>query len=186
MRLMIQHMVSLRCKLVVESELKQLGLIPLHIELGEVYLMSVPSAAQMIELRMRLHAVGLEIIDNKSEALIEKIKIAVIEWVHASDGISPERISTFISQRLGREYHYISDLFSKSMGITIEHFVIEHKIERAKELLMEGDLSITEMAWKLNYSSVAHLSNQFKKHTGVTPSFYRKMQCHSRRLLESV
>ena len=186
MRIMIQHMVSLRCKLLVQSELEMLGLIPLRIELGEIDLISTPTTEQMSQLRTRLNRVGLEIIDDKYEELIERIKIAVIEWVHTSDEIPHEKISTFISNRLGKEYHYISDLFSRSMGITIEHFVIEHKIERAKELLMEGSLTITELAWKLNYSSVAHLSNQFKKITGITPSDYRKMECHHRRTLDSI
>jgi AraC-like DNA-binding protein len=171
--------------MLVDRELRVLGMVPIRIELGEVDLQSIPTALQLSRLRVRLHLSGLELMDNFRVKLIEKIKISVIEWVHYSDDIPHVKISKFLTEQIGKEYHYMSDVFSKATGITIEHFVITHKIERVKELLIYNQLSITEIAWKLNYSSVAHLSNQFKKITGLTPTAFKKMQDHRRATLES-
>ena len=185
MRIFIQHMVSLRCKLMVDVELRKLGLIPLRIDLGAVELLVAPTAAQLSILRLRLNLSGLEIIEDKRAILIENIKISVIEWIHYSDHLPAMKISKYLSEHMGKEYHYMSDLFSKYTGNTIEHFVITHKIERIKELLFNDQLTITEIAWKLNYSSVAHLSNQFKKNTGFTPSMFKKSHQISRKALDS-
>jgi AraC-like DNA-binding protein len=169
-------MVSIRCKMVVEAAIKNLGLHPLVVELGEVEIKEDISAKQQAELKVALLKSGLELMDDRKAILIEKIKNTIVEVIHYSDELPDTNFSEFLSKKLGLEYTYLSNLFSEVKGTTIEHFIISHKIERVKELLVYNELTLTEIAWKLRYSSVAHLSNQFKKITGLTPSFFKKMK----------
>jgi AraC-like DNA-binding protein len=186
MKLLIQNMVSLRCKLLVKSELEKIGLAYHSIELGEVILQKPIEAAQKIELTKALHSSGLEIMDDKNTMLVEKIKNIIVEMVHYSDEFPDFKFSVFLSEKLHKDYHLLSELFSKTKGMTIEHFIIIHKIERAKELIMYDELNLSEIACKLNYSSIAHLSHQFKKITGLTPSFFKSIQKKKRTNLEDL
>ncbi|MCU0423323.1 MAG: helix-turn-helix domain-containing protein [Bacteroidia bacterium] len=186
MKLLIQNMVSLRCKLLVKAELEKLGLKYHSIELGEVILQQPITATQKISLANSLHQSGLEIMADKNAIIIEKIKNIIVEMVHYSDEPLTEKFSAFLSKKLNKDYHTLSELFSKHKGITIEHYIILHKIEKVKELIMYDELNLSEIAFKLHYSSVAHLSHQFKKVTGLTPSFFRSIQKKGRMNLEDI
>ena len=179
-------MVSNRCKLTVKEELKKLGLHFLIIQLGEIEIMETLTAAQRKELQTALHLSGLELMDDKRSVLVEKIKTAIIEMVHHSDENLKINFSDYLSKKLNHNYTYLANLFSEIQGITIEHFMIAHKVERIKELIMYDELNITEIAWKLNYSSVAHLSNQFKKVTGLSPSHFKQLKVKSRLPIEEI
>ena len=179
-------MVSARCKMVVKDELKKLGLHFVLVDLGEVEVMETLDSDQLDELRKALLVSGLELMDDKKAVLIEKIKIIIIELVHHSDGEMKLKFSNFLSEKMHHDYTYLSNLFSEVQGTTIEQFLIAHKIERIKELIIYDELNITEIAWKMNYSSVAHLSNQFKKVTGLTPSHFKQMKTKRRCQLEDV
>jgi YesN/AraC family two-component response regulator len=176
MKLLIKNMVSIRCKLVVKSELEKLGIPYTHIELGEVLTPEDLSSDTKIALKETLMHQGFELLEDQKSQLIEKIKNVIIEMVHYSEEPPVTNFSTFISHKLNYDYHYLSNLFSEVKGTTIEQFIIAHKIERVKELIIYNELTLTEIAYKLHYSSVAHLSNQFKKVTGLTPSFFKKMK----------
>lgn len=169
-------MVSNRCKIAVKEELKKLNLHFLPIELGEVEIMENICSEQREQLRKGLLNSGLELMDDKKAILIEKIKNVIIEMVHYSDELIKVNFSDFLSEKLSLDYTYLSNLFSEVMGTTIEQFIISHKIERIKELIIYDELNITEIAYKLNYSSVGHLSNQFKKVTGLSPSHFKKLK----------
>jgi AraC-like DNA-binding protein len=175
MKLYIKYMVSLRCKLLVKYELEKLGLLHINIELGSIEINENITDAQKQELRSNLAASGLELLDDKKSILVEKIKNVIIVMVHYADEIPKVNYSEYISEKLGYDYTYLSNLFSEVQDITIQHFIINHKIERVKELILYNELNLTEIAYKLHYSSVAHLSNQFKKVTGHSPSFYKKI-----------
>ena len=179
-------MVSIRCKMVVKSELEKMGLHSRTVELGEADIEEDISAEQWDALNKALKRSGIELMDNKKSILIEKIKNVIVEQVHYSDEPLEINFSVFLAERLNHDYTYLANLFSESQGITIEHFHIKHKIERIKELLVYDDLNITEIAYKLGYSSVAHLSNQFKKMTGLTPSFFKKLKDKKRGTLEDI
>jgi len=179
-------MVSNRCKMAVKEELKKLGLHFIMVELGEVELMEDLSLEQRAELKAGLLNTGLELMDDKRAVLIEKIKNAVIEMVHHSDEMIKVNFSDYLSEKLNHDYTYLANLFSEIQGITIEHFIINHKIERIKELIIYDELNITEIAWKMNYSSVAHLSNQFKKVTGISPSHFKLMKDKQRSQIEDI
>src|SRR5947209_2652261 len=176
MKLHIKNMVSLRCKLIVKSELAKMNLHPTVVELGEVEILEELSPKQQQELKTVLLGCGLELMEDKKSVLIEKIKNIVVEMIHYSEEPPVLNFSAFLSDKLKYDYNYLSNLFSEVKGTTIEHFIIAHKIERAKELLIYNELSLTEIALKLHYSNVAHLSNQFKKVTGLTPTFFKKMK----------
>jgi AraC-like DNA-binding protein len=169
-------MVSNRCNLAVKAILKDLGLHFIVVELGEVEIMESLTAEQTDKIRKGLLNSGLELMDNKKAMLIEQIKKDIIEMVHASDGENKFNLSIKLSEKLNQSYANLSNLFSEVLGTTIEQFAIAHKIERIKELIIYGNLSLTEIAWKMNYSSNAHLSNQFKKVTGLTPSHFKKVK----------
>lgn len=169
-------MVSLRCKLLVKSELENAGLHYATIDLGEVEITDPVSQETLDALRQSLIRSGLEIMEDKKSILIEKIKNIIVEMIHYNEDPLEINFSDFLSHKLNYDYNYLSNLFSEVKGITIGHYIISHKIERAKELLMYNELTLTEIAEKLHYSSVAHLSNQFKKVTGLTPSFFKKMK----------
>jgi AraC-like DNA-binding protein len=186
LKLYIKYMVSARCKMAVKDELKKLGLHFIVVELGEVEVMENIPPAQREQLKASLLLSGLELMDDKRSVLIEKIKNAIIEMVHHSDEVIKVNFSDFLSQKLNHDYTYLANLFSEVQGTTIEQFVICHKIERIKELIIYNELNITEIAAKMNYSSVAHLSNQFKKVTGLTPSHFKQLKDKRRKPIEEV
>src|ERR1035437_8436612 len=179
-------MVSNRCKMAVKEELKKLGLHFIVVDLGEVEIMESISVDQRAQLKASLFDSGLELMDDKRAVLIEKIKNTVIEMVHHSDDMIKMNFSDFLSQKLNHDYTYLANLFSEVQGTTIEHFIISHKVERIKELIIYDELNITEIAWKMNYSSVAHLSNQFKKPTGLSPSQFKRLKDKSRIPIEEI
>jgi AraC-like DNA-binding protein len=179
-------MVSNRCKMAVKEELKKLGLHFIVVDLGEVEVMENIPTEQLEQLKIALLNSGLELMDDKRAVLIEKIKNAVIEMVHHSDEIIKVNFSDYLSEKLNYDYTYLANLFSEVQGTTIEHFIISHKIERIKELIIYDELNITEIAWKMNYSSVAHLSNQFKKVTGLSPSHFKQLKVKRRSPIEEI
>jgi AraC-like DNA-binding protein len=179
-------MVSTRCKMVVKEELKKLGLHFIVVDLGEVEIMETLSAEQREQLKAGLLNSGLELMDDKKAVLIEKIKNIIIEMVHYAEELPKINYSDYISQKIGLDYTYLSNIFSEVKGITIQQFIIVHKIEKVKELLLYEELNITEIAYTMHYSSVAHLSNQFKKVTGLTPSHFQKLKDKKRKPIEEV
>ncbi|MDD4993256.1 MAG: helix-turn-helix domain-containing protein [Paludibacter sp.] len=186
MKLFIKYMVSSRCKMAVKDELKKLGLHFIVVDLGEVEIMETISTEQREELKIGLLNSGLELMDDKRAVLIGKIKNAIIEMVHYTDEPIKVNFSDYLSEKLNHDYTYLANLFSEVQGTTIEHFIINHKIERIKELIIYDELNITEIAWKMNYSSVAHLSNQFKKMTGLSPSHFKQMKSKQRNQIEDI
>jgi AraC-like DNA-binding protein len=179
-------MVSARCKMAVKEELKKLGLHFIVVDLGEVEIMETLSGQQREELKTGLLVSGLELMDDRRSVLIEKIKNVIIEMVHHSEEAINVNFSHFLSDKLNHDYTYLANLFSEVQGTTIEQFIISHKIERIKELIIYGELNITEIAWKMNYSSVAHLSNQFKKMTGLSPSHFKQLKDKRRSPIEDI
>jgi len=179
-------MVSTRCKLAVKEELKKLGLHFMVVDLGEVEIMENISAEQREKLKIALLNSGLELMDDKRAMLIEKIKNVIIKMVHHTDEIIKINFSDFLSEKLNHDYTYLANLFSDVQGTTIEQFIISHKIERIKELIIYGELNITEIAWKMNYCSVAYLSNQFKKMTGLSPSHFKQLKDKRRSPIEEI
>lgn len=186
MKLFIKYMVSNRCKMAVKEELQKMGLHFVVVDLGEVDIMETLSLAQREQLKKGLLDSGLELMDDKKAVLIEKIKNVIIEMVHYSEEVIKVNFSNFLSDKLQHDYTYLSNLFSEVQGSTIEHFIIAHKTERIKELIIYGELNITEIAWKMNYSSVAHLSSQFKKVTGLSPSHFKKLKNKRRQPIEEI
>lgn len=176
MKLYVKYMVSNRCKMAVKEALKNLGLHYVIVNLGEIEILEQLSKSQREQLKTALQKSGLELMEGKKAILIEKIKNAIVEMVHYSDVPQKVNFSVFLSAKLQHDYTYLSNLFSEVMGITIEHFIIAHKIERVKELIIYDELNLTEISYLLNYSSVAHLSNQFKKVTGLTPTHFKKLK----------
>ena len=172
--------------MLVKEELEKLGLRFVLVELGTVEITSDMSAEQHEILKANLLRSGLELLDDKKAILIEKIKNVITEMIHNTDEIPLTNYSDFISTKLDYDYTYLSNIFSEVKGITIQQFIIIHKIERVKELLLYDELNLTEIAYKLHYSSVAHLSNQFKKITGLTPSFFKKLKQKRKSNLENV
>jgi AraC-like DNA-binding protein len=179
-------MVSNRCKMAVKEELRKLGLHFIVVDLGEVEIMEDISGEQREQLKSALLSSGLELMDDKRAMLIEKIKNIIIEMVHHSDELIKVNFSDFVSKKLNHDYTYLANLFSEVQGTTIEHFIISHKIERIKELIIYNELNITEIAYKMNYSSVAHLSNQFKKVTGLSPSHFKNLKDKRRSPIEEI
>lgn len=179
-------MVSLRCKMVVKEELKKLGLRYVIVDLGSVELLEDITDLQRQELKTNLNRYGLELLENKKSILIDKIKNVIIEMIHYSDEIPKINYSDYISEKLELDYTYLANIFSEVNGITIQQFIIIHKIERVKELLLYNQLNLTEIAFQLHYSSVAHLSNQFKKITGLSPSFFKSVGKKRKKNLENM
>lgn len=179
-------MVSFRCKLIVKDELKLLGIKHAQIELGSVELFESITEEQKEKLRIALLKSGLELMDDKKAILIEKIKNVITELIHYTDEVPKVNFSVFLSEKLGYDYTYMANIFSEVKGITIEHYIIAHKIERVKELLLYDEMNLTEISYIMNYSSVAHLSNQFKKVTGLTPTFFKKLKDKKRKSLENM
>lgn len=179
-------MVSIRCKMAVKDVLKKLGLHFVVVDLGEVDIMEDLNTEAINKLQKNLIDIGLELMDDKKAILIEKTKNVIIEMIYNSDEVPKVNYSDYISEKLDYDYTYLSNIFTEVKGITIQQFIIVHKIERIKELIIYDQLSISEIAWKMNYSSVAHLSNQFKKMTGLTPSNYRQLKNKKRQPIEEI
>jgi AraC-like DNA-binding protein len=179
-------MVCIRCKMVVKSELEKLGLHYVSVDLGETEIMEEISPEQLTHLSMALKKTGLELLDDKKSILVEKIKTIIIELVHYADEQININLSDYLSEKLNHNYTYLANLFSEVKGTTIEQFYLAHKIEKVKELLVYDQLNLTEIAWKMHYSSVAHLSNQFKKMTGLTPTHFKNLKNKRRNALVNV
>jgi len=173
-------MVCIRCKMVVRSELEKLGVHFNTVELGEVEVMEDLTPEQLERLDAGLKKTGLQLMDDKRSILVEKIKHIIIELVHYTEDQIKINLSDYISEKLNHEYSYLSSLFSEVKGTTIENYFLAHKIERVKELIVYDELNLSEIAALMHYSSVAHLSNQFKKMTGLTPSHFKNLK-HKRR-----
>ncbi|MBW8324440.1 MAG: helix-turn-helix domain-containing protein [Prolixibacteraceae bacterium] len=186
MKLHIKNMVSNRCKMIVKSELEKLGLHFMVLGLGEVEIMETLSDERQTLLNDRLNEWGLSLINDKKSVMIEKIKNTIIELIHYTDEQIKINFSDYLSQKLNYDYTYLSNIFKENQGTTIEHFLLTHRIEKAKELLVYDELNVTEIADKLHFSNVAHLSNQFKKMTGLTPSYYKHLKLKRRNPLENV
>lgn len=176
LKIFIKNMVCRRCKMVVQDELTRIGLHFDTVELGEVEIAEDLSSEQRDELRLALGKAGLELMDDQRGVLIEKIKQIIIEIAHYSEEALSVNLSEYLSRQLHRDYTSLATLFSEVQGITIEKFFIYHKIERVKELLVYDKLTLTEIAYKMHYSSVSHLSTQFKKVTGLTPSYFKQLR----------
>jgi len=176
-------MVCIRCKMVVKSELEKLGLHYTTVELGEVEITDKVSQDQLDNLGTALELTGLELMNDNKKILVEKIKTIIIELIHYNDEQIKINLSDYLSEKLNHNYTYLSNLFSEVKGTTI---YLAHKIERVKELLVYDELNLTEIAWKLHYSSVSHLSNQFKKMTGLTPSHFKNLKNKRRAALGSL
>jgi AraC-like DNA-binding protein len=179
-------MVCIRCKMVVKEELTKLGLHYTTVELGEAEVPENVSPELHEQIKVALLKWGLELMDDKKSVLIQKIKNVIIELVHYTEEPLTINFSEFLSQKLQHDYTYLANLFSEVQGITIEKFIIAHKIERVKELLVYNELSLTQIAYQLHYSSVAHLSAQFKKVTGLTPSHFKQLKEKRRFMLDDV
>ena len=179
-------MVCIRCKMVVKEELTKAGLHYITVELGEADIVENILPQQRDLVRAALLKAGLELMDDKKSILIQKIKNVIIELVHYSEEPLTVNFSDFLSEKLDHNYTYLANLFSEVQGITIEKFIIEHKIERVKELLVYNELNLTEIAYLMHYSSVAHLSTQFKKVTGLTPSHFKKLKEKRRSMLDDM
>ena len=187
MKFAIKNMVCSRCIMTIRSIFEKHKLKPINIALGEVILKEdhIPSN-KMVQLNIDLRTVGFELIDDKKGKIIEKIKNLIVDHIHHSQDILKTNLSTFLSDKLKLEYNYLSNLFSEVEGTTIEKFFITQKIEKVKELLVYDELSLSEIADKLDYSSVAYLSSQFKKVTGLTPTFYKSLKENKRRNIEEL
>jgi AraC-like DNA-binding protein len=186
MKIFIQNMVSLRCKLLVKSVLEHLDIDYKSVELGEVQLIAPITEMQRQKLKEELHKSGLELMDDKKTILIEQIINIVVEMVHYTDELPNINFSVLLSEKLHQDYHKLSEIFSKTKGITIEHFIILHKVERIKELITYDELNLTEISYKMHYTSVAYLSRQFKQVTGLTPTFFKNLLKRERRNLEDL
>ena len=186
MKIHIKYMDSARRKTAVREVLRKMDLHFVLVELGEVDIMETLTHAQREEIAVELKKTGLELMDDKKDILIEQIKNVIIGSIHHSTEALKTNFSDHLSKTLNYDYTYLSNLFSETTGTTIEHFIIKHKIELVKELLVYDELSLTEISYRLHYSSVAHLSNQFKKVTGLTPTFFKKLKDKRMNGLENV
>jgi AraC-like DNA-binding protein len=179
-------MVCKRCRMVVASELEKLGLHHIDVKIGEAEFDEDLTPEQLNQLNDELKNAGLELMDDKKNILVEKIKCAIFELVHFSEEQIKMNLSDFLSEKLGYDYTYLANLFSEKNGITIEKFYLTHKIERVKELIVYDELNLSEIAYRMHYSSVAHLSNQFKKFTGLTPTGFKMLKNKSLNSLDNV
>jgi AraC-like DNA-binding protein len=179
-------MVSSRCKMVVKEAFEKLGLQCVSISLGEVDVLETVSPAQLELLKAILLNAKLELIQDKKSILIESIKNTIVQMIHYDDDLPATTISGYISEKLHYNYTYLANIFSETQGTTIEHYIIKHRIEKVKELISYDELNLTEISYKMHYSSVSHLSHQFKKVTGLTPSFFKTMKNKNLMLLENV
>lgn len=179
-------MVCIRCEIVVRSELENMGIKYLYVKIGEAEIIGEFSYKQREQLNKALKRSGLELLDDKKSMLVEKVKNVIIELVHYTEDRIKINLSDYLCERLGYDYTYLANLFSEVKGTTIEQFFIIHRIERAKELLVYNEHSLTEIAYILHFSSVSHLSRQFKKVTGLTPTYFKQMKNKRRGTLDNV
>ncbi|HQW43472.1 MAG: helix-turn-helix transcriptional regulator [Chitinophagaceae bacterium] len=186
MKLYIKNMVCIRCKMVVKDELSKIGIQNAFVELGVADIQEEISDVQHNQIKSALLKSGLELMDDKKSVLVQKIKSVIIELVHYSEDPLRVNFSEYLSQKLNHNYTYLANLFSEAQGTTIEKFFIKHKIERVKELLAYNELNLTEISYLMHYSSVAHLSSQFKKITGLTPSHFKQLKDKRLAMLENV
>lgn len=188
MTLIIRNMVCDRCKRVVREELEQLGLVVERVELGEVDVPDLPSNVTLDDVRLTLQKNGFDLVDDKKQSLVEHMKVLLINEVQHLKGerLATENYSTFLERKLGYEYSYLSGLFSASEGQTLEKYIIALKLEKVKEWLRYDELTLSEIAWRLNYSSVQHLSNQFRQIMGMTPGQFRKSTQVGRQSLDRI
>jgi len=170
----------------VKEELRNLGLHFIAVDLGEVEIFEELTKEQHTRLKENLLKSGLELLDDKKNILIERIKAVIVEMIHYSEELPKINYSDHISEKLNQDYTYLSNIFSEVKGITIQQYIIFHKIERVKELLLYDELTLTEISYRMQYSSVAHLSNQFKKVTGLTPTFYKQLRQKRKGNLENL
>lgn len=182
MKLYIKFMVSHRCKMMVKEQLKKLGLHYVIVDLGMVEILEDITLEQRELLAKNLLKSGLELLDDKRSILVESIKVVIIEMIHYSEDEPTLNDSEYISEKLGFDYTYLANVFSEVKGITIQQFIILNKIERVKELILYDELSLKEISYRLHYSSVAHLSNQFKRITGLTPTYFKEIAKRRRNL----
>lgn len=184
----IKNMVCNRCIKVVKEEFEKLGLQIKNIQLGEVEVVNDPSSIDMEKIHDALVNNGFELLDNKNSKIIEKVKVSIINLINSINTGKDINInfSEYLANETGLNYHYLSTLFSSLEGITIEKYIIQLKIEKVKELLVYGELTLSEIAYRLGYSSVQHLSNQFKKITGLTPSYFKSLKSKNRKPLDSI
>jgi AraC-like DNA-binding protein len=183
MKIYIKNMVCIRCKIILKYELEKLGLHYVKIELGEAEIIEDLSREQRDNLNISLKNIGFELVEDKKNILAEKVKTAIIDLVHYSDNQIKINLSDYLSEKFYFNYSYLSALFTEFMGTTIENFYLAQRLERVKELMMVEKLNLSDIAYKLHYSSVAHLSNQFKKMTGLTTSQYRSLSTQDNRLI---
>jgi AraC-like DNA-binding protein len=186
MKLYIKNMVCGRCEMAVTSELKKMQIPILSIKLGEVELSRHLEENEKQTLAKNLNALGFELLDDKISKTIERIKNRIIDLVHYQNEKLKINLSTYLAEDLKQDYSTLSNLFSETEGTTIEHYFIAQKIERAKELLIYNELTLSEIAIQLNYSNVAHLSNQFKKVTGFTPTHFKKLKDAKRKQIDNL
>jgi AraC-like DNA-binding protein len=186
MKLFIKYMVSIHCKTIVKTELDKLGIRHTRVELGQVNTVGDISDEQRRKLQSKLLKSGLELMEDHQAILIECIKNTIIEMVHYTSEPLKMNFSDFLTEKLDYNYTYLAKLFSETTGTTIEQYIIAHKIERVKELLIYDELSLTEISYLLHYSSVSHLSRQFKKVTGLTPTFFKNLKYKKRITLENL
>lgn len=176
MKIYIKNMVCIRCQMVVKSELEKLGIRYVYVRIGEADIIDTIDAHQLRLLQTALKQSGLVLMDDQKSILVEKIKNVIIDLVHYSEEQIKINMSDYISEKLNHDYTYLANLFSEVKGTTIEKFYLPHKIERVKELIVYDELNLTEIAFKMHYSSAAHLSNQFKKTTGLTPTHFKNLK----------
>ncbi len=186
MKVYIKNMVCDRCIMVVKNELEKLGFRPVNLKLGEVEVENELIDSEKLTISNHLQTFGFELIDDKKSRIIEKIKNVIINLVHHQDNDTKNNLSDVLSSNLQHDYNYLSNLFSEVEGTTIEKYFIAQRIEKVKELLVYDELSLSEIAFRLNYSSVAYLSNQFKKVTGLTPSHFKQIKEDKRKPLDKV
>lgn len=186
MKLYVKNMVCNRCIMVVKDLFEKMGYLPVNIHLGEVEIKETPSLQELSEINKQLRILGFELIDNSKSRTIEKIKNVIIQLIHNTDTDVKVNYSTYIESKLNKDYTYLSNLFSEIEGTTIEKYIINQKIERVKELLVYDEMTLSEIAYQMGYSSVAYLSNQFKKVTGLTPGHFRQVKENKRKPLDKV
>lgn len=176
----------MRCQMVVKSELEKLGLHYADVRIGEADIVENLQPEQTEQLDNALKEYGLQLLNNKKNILVERIKTTIVELVHYNDDISKVNLSDYLADKLNYDYTYLANIFSEVKGVTIEQFHLLHKIERVKELIVYDELNLTEIAYKMHYSSIAHLSNQFKKFTGLTPTQFKNLAYKRRGSIENV
>lgn len=186
MKLHIKNMVCDRCIMVVDSELRKINLNPISVTLGEAILDRDITIEEKQQIKSKLQSLGFDLIDDKKNQLVEQIKNLIVNLIHYNEEPLKINLSDYISEHIRHDYNYISNIFSEEEGTTIEKYLIAQKIEKAKELLEYNELTLSQIAFNLNYSSVAHLSSQFKKVTGMTPSQFKKSETNKRNPLDKV